>query len=295
MNQAPKAQSKSEIELYDPSFSDAEIPFAVGRIPKGDAGPLSNRPRRHTYFLLLWIEGGEGANIIDFESYPLEPYQLHLVRPGQVQYWENLAQLNGSFLIFKEALFALSGSATLLEKLTLFDSIEGKPVFTFSSAEAELMTAHFKKLVEEMNQKDVAWIEAIVSWLQLILIAAERRQNQLYAKPTFNAGQALTQEFHQLVKAFAIEHHNLSYYADKLGISSAYLSALTKEAIGVSAGRILRQQLALEAKRLLAHSTLTVAQIAEKLNFEDASYFGRFFKRETNQTPRQFRTSFLNH
>ncbi|MEM7797726.1 MAG: helix-turn-helix domain-containing protein [Chloroflexota bacterium] len=283
----------SEIQLYDLSFSEAEIPFSVGRIPKGTSGPLSNTPRRHNYFLLLWVESGDGANLIDFESYPLEPYQLHLVRPGQVQYWDNLTALKGYFLVFKEELFQLKGSTSLLEKLTLFDSVDGQPVFTFSTDEAELMSEHFEKLVSELKQKELAWIEAIVSLLQLILIAAERRQKQLYATPILNAGQALTQEFHQLVKSSAIEHHNLSYYADRLGISPAYLSALTKDVVGLSAGKILRQQLALEAKRLLAHSTLTVAQIADQLNFEDASYFGRFFKRETQQTPRQFRTAFL--
>ena len=283
----------SEIKLYDRLFSDAEIPFTIGRIPKGSSEALSNTPRRHTFYLLLWIIHGEGQNVIDFESCELKPNQLHLVRPGQVQYWDNLVALDGYYLTFTESLFPLAGSTTLLKKLTLFDSIDSKLVLTFSADEAKIMTAHIQQLVNEFDQHEVAWEEAIVSWLQLILIALERRRQQLYAQPTPNAGQTLTRAFRQLVKAHAIEQHQLGYYAAQLGITTAHLSATTKEASGVSAGRIIRQQLVLEAKRLLAHSTLTVAQIAEQLNFEDASYFGRFFKRETHQTPRQFRTSFL--
>lgn len=283
----------SEIKLYDPSFSESEIPFGVGRIPRDKVEALSDTPRRHTYYLLIWVEEGEGANVIDFEAYPLEPNQLHLVRPGQVQYWDQLIELNGYYLLFREELFVLAGSSTLLEKLTLFDSMDSYPVFTFSGRDAKTMTEHFQRLVDESNQNDLAWVEAVTSWLQLILIAAQRRQQQLFAQPILNAGQALTQAFHQLVKKHAITEHHLTYYAEQLGITTAYLSALTKDVVGVSAGRVIRQQLALEAKRLLAHSSLSVAQISDELNFEDASYFGRFFKRETDQTPRQFRNSFL--
>jgi AraC-like DNA-binding protein len=46
----------------------------------------------------------------------------------------------------------------------------------------------------------------------------------------------------------------------------------------------------LEAKRLLTHSDSTIAQIAYDLNFEDNSYFGRFFKKYSGLTPAAFRS-----
>ena len=53
---------------------------------------------------------------------------------------------------------------------------------------------------------------------------------------------------------------------------------------------MIRERILLEAKRLLVHSPQTVAEIAYQLNFEDTSYFGRFFKKHTGTTPEQFRT-----
>jgi AraC-like DNA-binding protein len=52
---------------------------------------------------------------------------------------------------------------------------------------------------------------------------------------------------------------------------------------------VVRQRLTLEAKRLLAHSDLTAAQIAFGLGFEDPAYFARFFRREAGLPPTAFR------
>ena len=65
-----------------------------------------------------------------------------------------------------------------------------------------------------------------------------------------------------------------------------------KALTGVPAGVWLRQRLLLEAKRLLVHTDLTVSQVGEKLEFKDTTYFNRFFKRETGQTPGAFRQEF---
>jgi AraC family transcriptional regulator, transcriptional activator of pobA len=45
----------------------------------------------------------------------------------------------------------------------------------------------------------------------------------------------------------------------------------------------------LEAKRLLRYSDLPVTEIAYRLNFEDPSYFSRFFKKYTGFSPSEFR------
>jgi len=47
----------------------------------------------------------------------------------------------------------------------------------------------------------------------------------------------------------------------------------------------------LEAKRLLAHTNLSISEIAYRLNFQDNSYFGRFFKKYVKITPEAFRLS----
>ena len=60
------------------------------------------------------------------------------------------------------------------------------------------------------------------------------------------------------------------------------------------AGEVADDLLALvagEAQRLLSRTSLTGAQIATSLSFDDPSYFSRFFRRETGVTPSAYRQS----
>jgi AraC-like DNA-binding protein len=78
-------------------------------------------------------------------------------------------------------------------------------------------------------------------------------------------------------------------YAEILNVTPNHLNALCKEHLGMQAGAMIRNRIILEAKRLLINMDLTVAEVAYKLNFNDNSYFTKFFRKETGITPEDFR------
>ncbi len=53
--------------------------------------------------------------------------------------------------------------------------------------------------------------------------------------------------------------------------------------------RVIDGRVALEARRLLAHTDEPVATIARRLGFPEPTYFGTFFPRLTDATPGAFR------
>ena len=69
------------------------------------------------------------------------------------------------------------------------------------------------------------------------------------------------------------------------------ISAACVAAVGVSAKVCIARRLTLEAKSLLARTTLAVQTIAYELGFGEATNFGKFFLRETGMTPLGFRQS----
>jgi AraC-like DNA-binding protein len=57
----------------------------------------------------------------------------------------------------------------------------------------------------------------------------------------------------------------------------------------MSAKAFISKRINLEAKRLLVHTDFPVGVIAERLGFQEATHFSKFFKRETSCTPKEFR------
>lgn len=95
--------------------------------------------------------------------------------------------------------------------------------------------------------------------------------------------------FIALVNKHSAQEHHLPFYADKLCISEKYLSAIIRQASGTTAKEWLDRSLITAAKVKLRHSDLQISQIADQLNFPNASFFCKYFKRITGVTPLQYR------
>lgn len=80
-------------------------------------------------------------------------------------------------------------------------------------------------------------------------------------------------------------------YAEELCISPNYLSAIVKQQSGRSVMDWLNAHAVLRAQVLLRHTDQPIFEIADRLDFQSATFFSRFFKRETGITPKEYRNS----
>jgi AraC family transcriptional activator of pobA len=80
-------------------------------------------------------------------------------------------------------------------------------------------------------------------------------------------------------------------YARLLKVTERALNEATRQALGYTAAQLIRERVMLEAKRLLLHSEISVAEIADRLGFDDPAYFSRCFKKHTSRSPIDFRQS----
>ncbi len=95
--------------------------------------------------------------------------------------------------------------------------------------------------------------------------------------------------FFKLLKKYFKTEHELSYYSKKLNVSRQYLHISILTTSGKSPGYWIDQYLAKEAKKMLLDPNLLINDISSKLNFAGSKQFGRFFKKQTGLTPRDFR------
>lgn len=95
--------------------------------------------------------------------------------------------------------------------------------------------------------------------------------------------------FLELVQHHYREQRLIQFYAGKLCITPKYLSKLVKEHTGRAAADWIEQHVILEARAMLQSSDMSIQQIATSLNFPNQSFFGKYFKRATGVSPKQYR------
>lgn len=100
---------------------------------------------------------------------------------------------------------------------------------------------------------------------------------------------SIVERYIELVQTHYSEERIIGFYADKLCITPKYLSKLVKEYTGRSAGEWIENYVILEARAMLQSSDMTIQQIASSLNFPNQSFFGKYFKRATGLSPKQYR------
>ncbi len=103
-------------------------------------------------------------------------------------------------------------------------------------------------------------------------------------------GASVLRRFEALIEQNFRARWRVADYAAALGMSATHLTRLTNAEAGMSASALIEARIMREARRELAYTTLSIAQIAYDLGYEDPAYFSRVFSRATGLTPSQYRS-----
>lgn len=95
--------------------------------------------------------------------------------------------------------------------------------------------------------------------------------------------------FFHLLTEHITNSRSPSYYASLLHISPVYLNEVVKEVTGISATSYIRNELILQAKRLLVHTDYAIKEVSNSLGIDDYAYFSRVFTQTTGISPSAFR------
>lgn len=94
-----------------------------------------------------------------------------------------------------------------------------------------------------------------------------------------------------LVNSECRRHRDVAWYADRLCITSRYLAGITQAVSGDSPKELIDYVTVQEIKILLTFSEMPLGEIADRLNFPDQSYLGRYFRRQTGMSLSDYRRS----
>jgi len=124
----------------------------------------------------------------------------------------------------------------------------------------------------------------------LALVGAVQERNAALSPPApEDRLQSVARHFLTLVTLHQRQARDVAFYADRMGLTPKYLSTLVKEATGLPARDWLIRGTILEAKAMLRASDQSIQQVAAALRFPDQTSFGKYFRRATGLTPREYR------
>lgn len=269
---------------------DAQFPFTITRFEHMNQFAQADYSHHHNYHAVLYICEGEGTHVIDFEPYPIQPSTCYFISKYRTHFWQLKKPLKGYALLFPEE-FLESSNSNIIEThdLAFFHRVGQTPYLSVVQEQIPRIEGLFKEIECEFSLGRTRSISALRSYLHILLTQLNRLYVKEHPEEITAETSLLIHQFRQLIAKHYISEHSVQYYANRIGVTTNYLIDAVRAVTGSSPGNILRNKLTLEAKRILVHSNMSAAEIGYRLNFEDASYFGRFFKRETGMTPIAFR------
>ncbi|MCC8146842.1 MAG: AraC family transcriptional regulator [Bacteroidales bacterium] len=256
------------------------------------SGAHTQKPHVHSFYQIIWFMSGKGKHYVDFNEYEVDENTIFFISKGQIHHFDE-NKFDGCIIHFNESFIADNENyINIFLKHNIFDSFEKEPLFRIKQSDSrELQNIVTQMQTEMWTPNQFAHREYLKVLLNLFFIVIQRFgiRKDCNGLSINNPSHILFVKFRQLIETHYHHIHTVAEYADLLNVSGKTLTNCTKEISHQTPLEIINERISLEAKRLLSYSDKNVNEIGFELGFEDPSYFVKFFKRQMNMLPRDFR------
>jgi AraC-like DNA-binding protein len=252
-------------------------------------------PHKHNFYHFLLFTKGGGTHMIDFRTFPVEPYQMYFMIPGQVHSWNFEGEVDGYVINFSAPFFkAFLLNQDYIDQFPYFSGVLENSVISLPAAMRDDVKRIIEDILAETAAKDRQSNDMIKALLVQLFIKIGRLGFENTAITVGSQSYTVARNFLRLLEQHVGEWKLPKEYAGGLFVTPNHLNAICKEVLGRTAGEVIRHRVVLEAKRLMVNKELSIAEIGYRLNFPDNSYFSKFFSKYAGVSPEEFRARQLS-
>jgi len=256
---------------------------------------ISDQISQLTDFIkVLFLKAG-GKIIIDFKQHKADTDTLFFINKSQVYKLTDIDNSDGVLLYYNRDFYCVEihDNEVSCDGI-LYNNVYEIPIISLSKTESGIIQNILDDIKFETDNEDVANEEMIRILLKQIIIKATRiwkAEHQIY-ETVKNQELEFLRKFSQLVELHFKNLHTVADYAKLLFVTPKNLNKKVTQFGNQSPNEIIKDRIILEAKRLLAHTVLTIKEIGYSLGYEDDAYFIRLFTKQTGISPQQFRKQY---
>lgn len=134
-------------------------------------------------------------------------------------------------------------------------------------------------------------IPDVWQWLKNIINAVTRHIYNKHTKKNITAVDTII----EILETKFYKHITIEELSRQVFLAPNYISNIFKEKTGESVIDYLTKVRMKHARELLSNQSLRIFEVAEKVGFDNTSYFSAVFKNSFGLTPKKFRESIFNH
>ena len=242
--------------------------------------------------IAIEVTSGHGITVVNTVSYHFEAPCIIILLPKQmIQYIADENEGSTSKVMVMSEKFMKDFNAMSLHINDIYSTLMLNPVISLdrgSVYEMDIFTKMLTTIVRKRRNPSRFNSAKLLctSLFYNTICDAVKVENRGSNRTT-----QISQDFMELVKKHFRQEHRLDFYASKLCITDRYLYMAVKTVTGRTANYWLNYYLITEAMILLRTTDLDIQEISDLLNFPAQSNFGKFFKRQTGQSPNSYRKS----
>lgn len=232
---------------------------------------------------------------VDFQEFQIETDSLLFLNP-KVIVKPNETEFGGELLIhFNRDFYCIEiHDQEVACDGILYNNVFEIPFIQLNEDQSTDIQNIIREIQSEMKDEDANTEEMLRILLKLIILKSTRiwKQQHLLSENDQQSDVQFLRKFSKLVEQHYKTHHTVADYAEMLFLTPKNLSKKIGLLSKDTPNDIIKNRIILESKRLLAHTAMTVKEIAFSLNYEDDAYFIRFFTKHTGISPLSFRKQF---
>ena len=289
---ANNLQMKTDIKKYNFKTGlpqEFEI-VDIGELYQNFKGTLTT-VHRTGFYHIIWFQQGSPTHLVDFNPIKIKPNTILFLNKDTVQRFDNKTKSGGKAILFTDSFFCRTEADTkFLRSSILFNNL-----FSVSQIQIGKHAKLFAELLQQMttelqNTKDHSQADIIQNLLHNFLLHAEReKRKQNFTEIKKDADLDYVMLFKDLLETHYKNQKQVNYYAKQIIITEKRLNQATAKVLGKTPKELIDGRVLLEAKRILAHTTESIKEIAYHLGFEEPTNFIKYFKKHSQFTPTEFR------